>query len=461
VVWASEADYAEVGRLIGPALARGETVEIEREVCRRDGSRFLARLRAGVVDARRPTEGGTVWIVEDVTERRQFEEALARARDDAEAANRAKSAFLANTSHELRTPLNGLLGMARLARDPGLAEPLRQQYLAQIEDSAQSLAAIITDILDLSKIEAGRLPIEAAPFDLAGLLHSLARTYRTLADARGLQLLLDVDPALGPWVSGDALRVRQILTNYVANAIKFTERGFVRVSARRVGGPAGPVRLECEDTGPGIASDVQIELFRPFTQADQSTTRRFGGTGLGLSICRELAALMGGQVGVASEPGQGSRFWAELPLAPASAPAAAVAPAPADTAALAGLRVLMVEDNAVNMLIAVATLERWGVLVTQALDGAEAVRAVAAAPQPFDLVLMDVQMPGMSGHEATRELRRLPAGRAVPIVALTAAALVSEREQALASGMDDFLTKPIDADRLQAALLRWRRGRGG
>ena len=460
VVWASEADYAEVGRLVAPALARGEAVEIEREVRRRDGSRFLARLRAGVVDAERPTEGGTVWIVEDVTERRQFEEALARARDDAEAANRAKSAFLANTSHELRTPLNGLLGMARLARDPGLAEPLRQQYLAQIEDSAQSLAAIITDILDLSKIEAGRLPIEAAPFDLGALLQSLARTYRTLAEARGLQLLLDVDPSLGAWVNGDALRVRQILTNYVANAIKFTERGFVRVSARRVGGAGGPVRLECEDTGPGVAPEVQAELFRPFTQADQSTTRRFGGTGLGLSICRELAALMGGQVGMASEPGHGSRFWAELPLAPAAAPAAA-APVPADPAALAGLRVLMVEDNAVNMLIAVATLERWGVQVTQAQDGAEALRAMAGAPQPFDVVLMDVQMPGMSGHEATRAMRQLPAGRAVPIVALTAAALVSEREQALASGMDDFLTKPIDADRLQAALLRWRRGRGG
>jgi len=205
---------------------------------------------------------------------------------------------------------------------------------------------------------------------------------------------------------------------------------------------------------------VQAELFRPFTQADQSTTRRFGGTGLGLSICRELAALMGGQVGVASEPGHGSRFWAELPLAPAAAPAAA-APVPADPAALAGLRVLMVEDNAVNMLIAVATLERWGVRVTQAQDGAEALRAMASAPQPFDVVLMDVQMPGMSGHEATRAMRQLPAGRAVPIVALTAAALVSERDQALASGMDDFLTKPIDADRLQAALLRWRRGRGG
>ncbi|MCM0608649.1 MAG: PAS domain S-box protein [Ideonella sp. WA131b] len=461
VVWKSEADYAEVGRLVGPALARGETVELEREVQRRDGGRFIARVRAGVVDAQRPSAGGTVWIVEDVTERRLFEEALARARDAAEAANRAKSAFLANTSHELRTPLNGLLGLARLARDTGVPEAQRQQYLSQIEDSAQTLAAIISDILDLSKIEAGRLPIDSAPFDLVELLQSLARTYSTLAEARGLQLLLDIDPALGPGVHGDALRVRQIVTNYVANAIKFTERGFVRLSARRLPGRGGGVRLECEDTGPGIAAEVLPELFKPFTQADQSTTRRFGGTGLGLSICRELAALMGGQVGVASEEGRGSRFWADLPLAPAVAPAPPAPPAAsADAmAALAGLHVLLVEDNAVNMLIAAATLERWGVHVTQAQDGVEALAAIDRAPRPFHLVLMDVQMPGMSGYEATRLLRSRPAGRALPVVALTAAALVSEREQALAAGMDDFLTKPIDAERLQAALLRWRRGR--
>lgn len=461
VVWKSDADYAEVGRLIGPALARGETVEIEREVQRRDGSCFLARLRAGVVDAQRPTTGGTVWIVEDVTERRQFEAALARARDDAEAANRAKSAFLANTSHELRTPLNGLLGLARLAREAGMPEAQRQQYLAQLEDSARSLAAIISDILDLSKIEAGHLHVEAAPFDLVALLKSLARTYRTLAEARGLQLLVDIEPTLGPGVHGDALRVRQIVTNYVANAIKFTERGFVRLSARRLPGEAGLVRLECEDTGPGITRGALPELFKPFTQADQSTTRRFGGTGLGLSICRELATLMGGQVGVSSEPGLGSRFWADLPLAPGVVPDPPPPPVADAAAALAGLRVLLVEDNAVNMLVAAATLERWGVCVTQAGDGVEALAALEAAPQPFDVVLMDVQMPGMSGHETTLALRRRPAGRQVPVIALTAAALVNEREQALASGMDDFLTKPIDAERLQAALLRWGRGRGG
>ncbi len=463
VVWPSETEHAAVGRLVGPALSRGETAEFERPLMRRDGSTFLARLRAGVVDPARPVEGGTVWIVEDITERRQFEQALARARDDAEAANRAKSAFLANTSHELRTPLNGMLGLARLVRDPALDADRRTQYLAQIEDSAQALAGIISDILDLSKIEAGKLLIENAPFDLVALLESIVRAHEPMAAARGLTLALQgADSAAGPGrrVAGDALRVRQIVTNYLVNAIKFTEQGHVRLLVTRPQGATSPtLRLVCEDTGPGIAPAALAELFKPFTQADQSTTRRFGGTGLGLSICRELAGLMGGRVGVDSRPGEGSRFWVELPLPPAAAAGPANAAPLSEAGALAGLRVLMVEDNAVNMLIGVATLERWGVQVVQARDGAEAVAAVEAAPQPFDVVLMDVQMPGMSGHEATREIRSRSSGRAVPIVALTAAALVSEREQALAAGMDDFLTKPVDADKLQAALLRWRRGR--
>jgi CheY-like chemotaxis protein len=207
---------------------------------------------------------------------------------------------------------------------------------------------------------------------------------------------------------------------------------------------------------------VQARLFRPFTQADESTTRRFGGTGLGLSICRELAHLMGGEVGVTASPGRGSCFWAELPLPEATRLPALAPPEPALGERLRGARVLMVEDNAVNMLIAVAMLERWGVDVGQAMDGREAVEAVeqaAAAGRPFDAVLMDLQMPVMSGYEATRALRQRAAGQGVPIIALTAAALVSEREQALADGMDDFLTKPIDPPRLQAALLRALAGR--
>ncbi len=463
VVWAGDEDYAALGREVGPTLARGEAIAFQRQARRKDGSSFLAFVRGRAVDPRRPAEGGTVWIIEDITERHAAQQALAAARDAAEAANRAKSAFLANTSHELRTPLNGMIGLARLAQDTRTAEAQRRQYLDQIVESAQSLAGIISDILDLSKIEAGRLQLETTSFDLGALLRTLQRTYSTLAEARGLTLTLQTPPALpGPPLgvaSGDALRLRQVLSNFLANAIKFTAVGGVAWRARRLdaagaGGAASTVRFEVQDSGPGIAAEAQARLFEPFTQADQSTTREFGGTGLGLSICRQLATLMGGSVGVHSVPGQGSLFWAELPLPAVAAPPADT---PAATAAsLQGARVLMVEDNAVNMMIAVAMLEHWGVRVTQASDGQEAletVRAAAAAGQAFDAVLMDVQMPRMGGYEATRALRA--AGHRLPVIALTAAALVSERDEALAAGMDDFLTKPIDAERLRVTLARW------
>ncbi|MDE2566115.1 MAG: PAS domain S-box protein, partial [Burkholderiales bacterium] len=457
VVWGSEAAAAEVEALAGPALARGERVEFERLAQRRDGSRFLARLRGHAIDPSQGERAGTVWIVEDVTERREFEQALSRARDAAEAASRAKSAFLANTSHELRTPLNGLLGLARMARQEGLDPALRQAYLDQILDSAQSLADIIAGILDLSKIEAGKLLIEDTAFDLGELLRQLQRSHAPQAAARGLALALHLAPEAEGVVRGDPLRLRQIVTNFLANAIKFTERGRIELRAQRLPGAAAErLRLEVHDTGPGIAAEARERLFRPFTQADESTTRRYGGTGLGLSICRELAALMGGRVGVDSEPGRGSCFWAELPLPPSAEPLPA--PTAAEHLGLAAMRVLLVEDNPVNMLIAAAMLERWGVAVTQAHDGREAmalVQRAADAGQAFDAVLMDVQMPVMSGHEATRALRQTAAGARLPIIALTAAALVSEREEALQAGMNDFLTKPIDPDKLRAALLRW------
>ena len=457
VVWGSAQEHAELGEQVGPALARGEPVTIEREACRRDGSRFVCRLQARAIDPAHPTLGGTVWIVEDVTDRRQFERTLARARDDAEAASRAKSAFLANTSHELRTPLNGMIGLAQLARQPDIGEERRRQYLEQIADSAQSLTGIISDILDLSKIEAGRLELDRSAFNLGELLRSLQRTYGTLASAHGLQLRLEIadspQDGLQGLVHGDALRVRQVCTNFLTNALKFTTQGEVVLAASRDG---EQVRIEVRDTGSGLDDATQARLFRPFTQADESTTRRFGGTGLGLSICRELATLMGGSVGVHSQPGAGSTFWARLPLPAVAAPAAAAAPT--DEGRLEGARVLLVEDNAVNMVIAVAMLERWGVQVEQAENGSFAVAAVqsaAHAGQPFDAVLMDVQMPVMSGHEATRALRDSEAGRHLPVIALTAAALVTERDEALAAGMNDFLTKPIDAERLRSTLARW------
>jgi PAS domain S-box-containing protein len=458
VVWRNEAEYAEFGGQAGPSLARGEAVELECAARRKDGSTFFARVRGRAIDPARPLDSGTVWIVEDITERREFERALARARDDAEAANRAKSAFLANTSHELRTPLNGMIGLAHLAREPGVSEERQRQYLDQIADSAQSLAAIISDILDLSKIEAGKLLIESTVFELGAELRALHAQFAAQAAARGLVLRFEVAPAAAGAVRGDPLRLRQIAANFVANALKFTAQGEVELRAWRPDdGPT--LRLAVRDSGPGIDEATQARLFRPFTQADESTTRRFGGSGLGLSICRELAALMGGRVGVESRLGAGSTFWAELPLPVADeAGRSALKVAPATPAGLEGARVLMVEDNPVNMMIAVAMLERWGVKVAQANDGREALVAVqqaVAAGRPFHAVLMDVQMPVMSGHEATRQLRAGEAGRELPIIALTAAALVSEREEALRSGMNDFLTKPIDAERLRATLARW------
>ena len=460
VVWPAVADYHEIGELARPLLSAGKPFEIERRLRRHDGTDFLCRMLAQAVDGADPIRGGTIWIAEDVTERRRLDAELSAARDAAEAASQAKSAFLANTSHEIRTPLNGLIGLARLAMRADLTDARRQAYLGQLLDSAQSLTGIMSDILDVSKIEAGQLTLEDTPFDLHDALRAVHHAYDSLADVKGLRLQLAIDDQLPTTVRGDPVRVRQILSNFITNALKFTERGHVRIEAAPVG--AGRVRINVVDTGPGVPADMQERLFKPFSQGDSSTTRRYGGTGLGLSICRELAQLMSGEVGVQSVPGQGSTFWAELPL-PSSAPASALASTEAsDLERLVHARVLMVEDNPVNMMIAVAMLEHWGVRVVQAFDGRMAVAKVheaVHAGEPFDAVVMDVQMPVMSGHEAARELRAHFAPKVLPIIALTAAALVSEREEALACGMDDFLIKPIDAPKLRASLARHLRAR--
>jgi PAS domain S-box-containing protein len=458
-VWPTPQDYAEVGRRYGPLLGRGEGVDFEATLRRRDGTTFLGRMRARAIDPHNPAGGGTIWIVEDVTERRDWERALAAARDEAEAANRAKSAFLANTSHEIRTPLNGLLGLARLALDPKASSAQQREYLELIAENAQSLAAIISDILDLSKIEAGKLVLDEAAFDVRELLESTFTAYRALAAERGLAFELAVDPQVLRYARGDAVRIRQILGNFLSNAVKFTLRGRIelRVEARGDDGPAAQrVRFAVADTGIGIDAATRERLFSPFMQADQTTTRRFGGTGLGLSICRQLAHLMGGAVGVESEVDRGSTFWFELALARAGAPAAAAPGATADAGAgLQGARVLLVEDNPVNMLIAETLLANWGVEVVQATDGRQAVDAVEREPGRFDAVLMDVHMPVMSGHEATVELRKRYGADELPIIALTAAALAFEQQQSLALGMNDFIAKPFDAARLRELLVYW------
>lgn len=455
VVWCSAQDYQRIGREAGPVLSRGEPFETESLMVRRDGSTLWCKVRGRAVDRVDPAEGGTIWIVEDITERKRFEQELSAARDAAEAASRAKSAFLANTSHELRTPLHGLLGMARLALRSDIDERRRLDYLQRILESAEVLRDIISDILDLSKIEAGQLAIEPAPFDLHHLLQGLERAHGETAQAKGLGLRLELASDLPARVRGDAVRLRQIVGNYLSNALKFTEHGEVVLRAGRAGGER--VRLSVSDTGPGIPAEQQGRLFRPFSQADTSATRRHGGTGLGLSICRELAQLMGGEVGLDSRPGCGSTFWVELPLPWTDEEAIAQVPAD-ESVSLQGLRVLLVEDNPVNLLIGVAMLEQWGIDVAHCGDGrsaVEAVRAAAGEHRPYALVLMDLQMPVMGGIEAARELRRQFGAQELPIIALTAAALVSERESALDAGMNDFLTKPLDATVLHRMLCRW------
>ena len=456
-IWNDQPEVQAMQSALDQAMAAVAPMDLHCQSLRRDGSHFDARIRAQALDRSAWADSGTIWIVEDVTEALRAQQELARARDTAHAANQAKSAFLANTSHELRTPLNGVLGLARLARQPGLAPERLQRYLQLIGDSAEQLNGIISDILDMAKVEAGKLLTTAAPFDLAALLNSLAQTHAALAAEHGMAFEAEIDPGLPVWVVGDGLRVRQVLTNFLHNAFKFCDQGGVRLVAKALAGDW--IRIEVHDTGPGIAPEVQARLFEPFTQGDASTTRRFGGTGLGLSICRDLAGLLGGQVGLDSQPGTGSCFFVTLPLPTAPVPvmtAAALAP-PAQTDRLRGARVLLVEDNGVNLLIGTALLEEWGVQVTTAGDGAQALLAVAqahAAGQMFQAVLMDLQMPGMGGLEATRHLRECYSAAQLPVIALTAAALLSDRAQVEAIGMNDFLTKPFHAAQLRGALLR-------
>ena len=456
VIWPSSQTYEEFCAREVPALLRGEPVDIERELARRDGTRFWARIRARAVDPNNPEQAGMVWIVEDISELRDSQLALAKAKEQAETANLAKSQFLANTSHEIRTPLNGLLGLVRLAlAEQGAAQTADQLrlYLGRIQDSALTLADIISDILDLSKIEAGHMNVERVDFDLHELLEQLANPYAELARAQGLGFQMTIAPGVPQRVCGDPLRLRQILGNFLSNALKFCDRGVVDFEVRQ--SPETMVCFQVSDQGPGIAEHVLEHLFKPFSQGDASTARRFSGSGLGLSICRQLAHLMGGEVGVRSQLGQGSSFWLELPLAAVLKQSHAKQPATDPGCGLKGSRVLLVEDNPVNTLVAEALLQQWGVEVILAGNGDEALEAVKRETKPLDAVLMDLQMPVMDGLEATRRLRATYAFEQLPVIALTAGVMLAERESALGSAMNDFLAKPIEPDQLAEVLSHW------
>lgn len=424
--------------------------------------------------------------VKDLTLRRTMSE-LVEARDSAEAANIAKSQFLANMSHEIRTPLNGVLAMAQIMGMSDMA-PAQHEQVEVIRQSGETLLGLLNDILDVSKIEAGKLELEVADFDIAAVAQAAYANFAPVAERKGLSLTLDVRPSARGVRSGDAARLRQILNNFLSNAVKFTAQGEVGLVLEGFGDNGGEgVLASVRDCGIGIPEDKRSLLFKKFSQVDASTTRRYGGTGLGLAICRDLAELMGGAVWVDSEEGCGSIFHARLPLTrvadavepemaegaaadapepqcvptapPAAEPAAPLAAnaleaaAPAAPAAPGALRVLAAEDNATNQLVLSTVMQIFGVDLVLVGDGHEAVEAWRR--DRFDAILMDIQMPRMDGVAAARAIRAVEAaeGRArTPIIALSANALTHQVEEYRAAGMDDHVAKPIELDKLQAVL---------
>ncbi len=375
--------------------------------------------------------------------------------EQAQHASRLKSEFLANMSHEIRTPMAGVIGLA----DDVLAGPLdpdQRRSMELLKESAESLTTILNDILDLSKIESGQLMLSPETFDLVPLAESVLRLETYRANAKGLALHVDFRFPAPAWIEADPVRLRQMLTNLVSNAVKFTEHGSVQLICERVVEDGLLwLRVCVADTGIGIAEEHREQILEPFQQADGSISRRFGGTGLGLAITKRLATAMGGRLWFSTTLGVGSRFCFEIPWRQAQLQTEALASRTPATWAAGRPRILVAEDNPVNQRVAQRLLERFGCAVSVVKSGSEALAAWDSSP--YEAILMDVQMPGMDGWEATRQIRRREApGTRVPIIALTAHAMAGDRETCLQAGMDDYVTKPIDPDALLAALQRCR-----
>ena len=390
---------------------------------------------------------------------RQIELELKKAKEKAEKMSQAKGEFLANMSHEIRTPMNGVIGTLQLLEDTNLSEE-QKEFVDIAHKSADALLAILNDILDLSKIEAGKLNFESIAFDIRQIVNDIVILHSLKAEQQGVVLVQQVDDSFPEFLMGDPMRLRQVIVNLVSNALKFTKQGEVKISIEVVAKDADSVELKItvSDTGIGIPEGAQETLFNAFTQADGSTTRKYGGTGLGLAIVSQLVEMMGGSLGMDSVEGEGSSFWFTVNLKNTEVIPAAVAIAVNSNENLQlNAKVLLVEDNPINQMVAQKMLEKIGARTVVANNGIEALRWLDQ--QAFDLVLMDCQMPEMDGFDATREIRRLEIKtleqKRLPVIAMTANVMSGDRERCLEVGMDDYIGKPVQQDQLATVLRKW------